>query len=41
MTRTTVCDKKRSRSDIINKVIAHTFPADTNNINNREKAYKR
>ncbi len=37
---TTECSKDRSTSDIINKVIAHTFPADTNNINNREKAYK-
>ena len=26
-----------SRSDIVNKVIADTFPADTYNINNREK----
>ncbi len=41
MTRTTECGKEGSRSDIINKVIAHTFPADTNNINNRENAYKR
>ncbi len=38
---TTECDKKGSRSDIINKVIAHIFPADTDNINNRENAYKR
>ena len=27
--------KDESRSDVVNKVIAHTYPADTHNINNR------
>ena len=27
--------KDESRSDLVNKVIAHTFHADTHNINNR------
>jgi hypothetical protein len=34
------CGKDGIRSDMTNKVIAHPFSADTNNINNRKKAYK-
>jgi hypothetical protein len=34
MTTAAESSKDGSKRDIIDKVIAHTFPADTNNINN-------